>query len=187
MQLSWEDNRIITAWSNVDTKECILKIGFGSGRLAKRGGFFGCGLICKGCFSLSLLIKEGENEEKCMFLWWNLTEKCRNNVVQKDKDVYRAAFEVRWGQDSSYWESKTDWQVFLLDNLMADSDYHIAAAVVLSNDREIKTKGECSLSSYISSDVFGEYNTRKRRFVLLFRVLYFLIWCLGVSFCRLLF
>ena len=36
---------------------------------------------------------------------------------------------------------KTDWQVFLLDNLMAVSDYHIAAVVVLSNDREIKTKG----------------------------------------------
>ena len=36
---------------------------------------------------------------------------------------------------------KTDWQVFLLDNLMAVSDYHIAAAVVLSNDREIETKG----------------------------------------------
>ena len=134
MQLSWEDNRIITAWSNVESKECILKIGFGSGRLAKRGGLFGCGLICKGCFSLSLLIKEGENEEKCMFLWWNLTEKCKNNVVQKDKDVYRAAFEVRWGQDSSYRGGKTDWQVFLLDNLMAVSDYHIAAAVVLSNE-----------------------------------------------------
>lgn len=36
---------------------------------------------------------------------------------------------------------KIDWRVFLLDNLMAVSDYHIAAAVVLSNDREIKTKG----------------------------------------------
>ncbi|MCI6901009.1 MAG: hypothetical protein MR827_04185 [Bacteroidales bacterium] len=28
-----------------------------------------------------------------------------------------------------------------MDNLMAVSDYHIAAAVVLSNDRGIKTKG----------------------------------------------
>lgn len=32
-------------------------------------------------------------------------------------------------------------QVFLLDNLMAVADYHIASAVVLSNDREIKTVG----------------------------------------------
>lgn len=32
--------------------------------------------------------------EKCIFARRNLIEKCKNNVVQKDKDVYRAAFEV---------------------------------------------------------------------------------------------
>lgn len=32
--------------------------------------------------------------EKCIFARRNSIEKCKNNVVQKDKDVYRAAFEV---------------------------------------------------------------------------------------------
>lgn len=143
-------------------RNVFWKLGFPRGRLQQEMLFLVVGLFCRHC-CLSFACKKRGLTEKCIFARLNLMEKCsnlrsvltekyifarrnliekcKNNVVQKDKDVYRAAFEVRWGQDSSYRGGKTDWQVFLLDNLMAVADYHIASAVVLSNDREIKTVG----------------------------------------------
>ena len=64
-----------------------------------------------------------------------------NGFGNEAVEYLRQSFERRQSLPMEVMSGK-DFRVHsALDNLMAVSDYHIAAAVVLSNDREIKTKG----------------------------------------------
>ena len=102
--------------------------------------------------------------EKCIFALSNLLEKCRNNAVQKDPIAQELKAHC---EKLFYYDNKQKGEVdFLvddsgtmsvlpievksgkdytihsaLDNLMAIQDYHIVSSIVLSNEREIKTKG----------------------------------------------